>query len=124
MTVLQRARRNWIIGVAGALIGAALIALRNPQALSANVAQLLIFGVTCWLFSLLRPKWGAIVFGGIAVAVTALGYSAMQSPSDGEGMAGVMFVLIGVQTGMATLVSVVGNLLLDRRGQPRGPDSA
>ena len=48
----------------------------------------------------------------------------MQSPSDGEGMAGVMFVLIGVQTAMATLVSVAGNLVLDRLGQPRGPDSA
>ena len=66
MTVLQRARRGWIIGLAGTLIGAALIALRNPQALSGNVGVLLIFGLTCWLFSLLRPKWGAIVFGGIA----------------------------------------------------------
>ena len=123
MTVLQRARRNWIIGVAGALIGAALIALRNPQALSANVAQLLIFGVTCWLFSLLRPKWGAIVFGGIAAVLILLGYMAMQSPSDGEGMAGVVFVLIGVQTAMATLVSVAGNLVLDRLGKSRRPDN-
>ena len=100
-----------------------MIALRNPQALSGNVGVLLIFGLTCWLFSLLRPKWGAIVFGGIAAVVTALGYSAMQSSSGGQGMAGVMFVLIGVQTAMATLVSVLGNLVLDRLGQPRGPDS-
>lgn len=124
MTVLQRARRNWIIGVAGVAIGAVLIALRNPQVLSANIAQLLIFGVTSWLFSLLRPKWGALVFGGIAAVLILLGYSAMQSPSDGEGMAGVMFLLIGLQTAMATLVSVAGNLVLDRLGRPRGPDSA
>ncbi|MGB7654975.1 MAG: hypothetical protein WBL74_05795 [Novosphingobium sp.] len=124
MTVLERARRGWIICLAGTLIGAALIALRNPQALSGNVGVLLIFGLTCWLFSLLRPKWGAIVFGGIAAVVTALGYNWMQSSNDGAGMAGVMFVLIGVQTAMATLVSVLGNLVLDRLGQPRGPDSA
>lgn len=114
MTVTQRARRNWMIGVAGAVIGAALIALRNPLVLSANVGQLLIFGITCWLFSLVRPKWSAIVFGGIGVALTLLGYSAMQSSSDGTGMAGVMFVLIGVQTMMAAVVAVFGNLLLDR----------
>lgn len=124
MTVLLRARRNWIIGVAGVAIGAVLIALRNPQVLSANIAQLLIFGVTSWLFSLLRPKWGALVFGGIAAVLILLGYSAMQSPSDGAGMAGVMFLLIGLQTAMATLVSVGGNLVLDRLGWPRGPDSA
>lgn len=121
MTVLERARRNWVIGLAGVLIGAVLIAVRNPQVLSSNVGVLLIFGITCWLFSLLRPKGGAIVFGTIAAAITALGYSAMQSSSDGDGMAGVMFVLIGVQTAMATLVSVVGNLVLDRRANSRDP---
>lgn len=123
MTAKQRARRNWIIGLAGALIGAVLIALRNPQVLSANIGQLLIFGLTCWLFSFVRPKWGVIVFGGIAGVITFIGYSAMQSGSDGRGMAGVMFVLIGVQTAMATLVSVIGNLVLDRLSKPREPDN-
>lgn len=117
MTVRQRARRNWIIGIAGAVIGAVLIAIRNPQVLAGNVGQLMIFGLTCWLFSLMPPKWTAIIFGSIAAALTYIGYSAMQSSADGQAMAGVMFMLIGIQTAMATVVAVAGNLLLDRFGK-------
>lgn len=114
MTVMQRARRNWVIGIAGAVIGAVLIAIRNPQALTANLGQLLIFGISCWLVSLVRPKWAAIIFGGIAAILSFLGYGAMQSGSDSEVMAGMMIFLIGIQTAMATSVAVIGNLLLDR----------
>ena len=114
MTVKQRARRNWMIGVAGAVLGAVLIAIRNPQVLSANLGQLLIFGLSCWLVSLVRPKWAAIIFGGIAAILSFLGYGAMQSGSDSEVMAGMMIFLIGIQTAMATSVAVIGNLLLDR----------
>ena len=114
MTVMQRARRNWVIGIAGAVLGAVLIAIRNPQALSANLGQLLIFGISCWLISLVRPKWAAIIFGGIAAILSFLGYGAMQSGSDSEVMAGMMIFLIGIQTAMATSVAVIGNLLLDR----------
>lgn len=114
MTVKQRARRNWVIGIAGAVLGAVLIAIRNPQVLNANLGQLLIFGISCWLVSLVRPKWAAIIFGGIAAILAFLGYGAMQSGSDGEVMAGMMIFLIGIQTAMATSVAVIGNLLLDR----------
>ena len=91
-----------------------LIAIRNPQVLNANLGQLLIFGISCWLVSLVRPKWAAIIFGGIAAILAFLGYGAMQSGSDGEVMAGMMIFLIGIQTAMATSVAVIGNLLLDR----------
>ena len=114
MTVMQRARRNWVIGIAGAVIGAVLIAVRNPQVLTDNLGQLLIFGISCWLVSLVRPKWAAIIFGGIAAILSFLGYGAMQSGTDSEVMTGMMIFLIGIQTAMATSVAAIGNLLLDR----------
>ena len=86
----------------------------HASGFDAMIGPGLVIGLAAGLISLLRSWLALAVVGLPALALLFLGYFAMQSPSDGAGMAGTMFWLIGLTIGFACCVAVLGGWCFDR----------
>lgn len=120
---MPKSAQKWVIGFAGFLAVLAFKASNDLAGIGDEIGTALAFGLVCGLISMLRGYIAPLIVAAASAFTLLLGLSAMNSPSDGSGMAGTFFYLAGMFFGLAVLVAQLGKALfglIDRAAAQNG----